>query len=286
MEWFNKSTVAALSGLMWVCSYAPPVQSAPPVEEPALEARVTKMERLLNSSTLVDLLNRVELLQREVQELRGEIEQKAYTLDQLKQRQRELYLDVDRRLRRVETGDVGIAPSPAGLLPEQPVSVQPATPVTPPREGPPAIAPATMPATPAAEPELAVDPAKEQAAYQEAFNLLKEGRYNRAVNVFQKFLAAYPEGRYGDNAQYWLGEAYYVTRQFAPALEAFTKLIEKYPTSPKRTHALLKMGYIHHELGETDKAKMALEDLMSRHPKTTAARLARERLQRMKMENR
>ena len=131
-----------------------------------------------------------------------------------------------------------------------------------------------------------MDPVKEQAAYQRAFDLLKEGRYEQAAKGFQAFLAEYPTGHYADNAQYWLGEAYYVTRQFQPALTEFRKLKENHPASSKLTHAMLKIGYIHDEMGNVDKARKALNELVTNHPNTTAARLASERLRRMQQEGR
>ena len=250
---------------------------------PSLEQRLERLERLLSSTAMLDLMEGVQRLQSELQVLRGEVEQQTHTLEQLRQRQRELYLDVDRRLRRMEAGAPG---APA-------IAVAPAAPV--PRDGPPAST------TPAVKPQAAlplgsagaavaeapaVDPVKEQAAYQRAFNLLKEGRYDQAAGAFKAFLSEYQGGHYADNAQYWLGEAYYVTRQFEPALAEFQRLIQDYPASSKLTHAMLKVGYIYDEMGEPARARETLQGLMADHPKTTAARLADERLRRMKQEGR
>jgi len=316
-----------------------------PVSDPAstaaLSERLARIERLLDSNALVELLQRVEALQREIQELRGEMELQTHSISQLRGRQRELYLDVDRRLQRVEvagttvpqpgtdmgfatppantaaTSTIGpgvppasgtstVATTPAGIPTANVVPVAPAggsalpatatasTPATVPGTAPaPAMSgmPAATPATgspalstlatvePAAPP---VDPVAEQNAYQQAFNLLKEGRYGPATDAFKGFLSEYPRGKYADNAQYWLGEAYYVTRQFEPALQEFRALVQNHPTSAKRTHAMLKIGYINDELGQSLEAQRILTELATRHPNTTAARLARERLQRIR----
>ncbi len=261
----------------------------------SLEDRVERLEKLVNTGSLVDLLDRVDALQREVRSLRGDIEQQSHDLDQVKQRQRELYLDVDRRLRRLEAGGVaptaapqpGVAPPTAAhaTAPGQPAPATPApVPTSPETAG---AAPGAGPAAQSAAPgQTSADAAKEQAAYQQAFDLLKVGRYDQATKAFQDFLAQYPNGGYADNAQYWLGEAYYVTRQFPQALAEFTKLVTDHPDSSKASHALLKIGYIHHEMGDVAQARKVLQDLIARFPDTAAARLAQERLQRLKAEAR
>jgi tol-pal system protein YbgF len=264
-----------------------------------LEQRVARLERLLNSGTLVQLLDEVQLLQQELQDLRGQVEVQTHTLSQLKDRQRDLYLDLDRRLQRVETAGARAAqpgapasaegaesasaaaeaPSAGGAAaaaPETGVSETPA-----PQAQVASAAPQSQPQAPAS----AVDPVAEQKAYQDAFNLLKAGRYEDAVKALKAFLGEYPSSKYADNAQYWLGEAYYVNRQFEPALAEFRKLVEQYPGSQKVSHALLKIGYIHYELGQYQEAQQELNDLMQRYPNTTAARLAQERLQQMRAQS-
>lgn len=247
---------------------------APVQDNAKLGERVAKLEQMMNNQTLVELYQSVQALQQEVQSLRGEVELQGHTLSQLKQRQRELYLDIDRRLQRMETGQAGApapAPSSAGGSPAQPgVPPQPGT----------AIA-ATSPGqtSPAAPP---VDSAEEQRAYQAAFDLLKSGRYDQSTQAFRDFLVKYPSGQYTDNANYWLAEAYYVTRKFEPALKQFELLVSEYPQSQKLTHALLKIGYIYDELGQREKAEQTLDDLIKRFPDSTAAGLARKRLQRIR----
>ncbi len=250
---------------------------------PSVEQRLQRLERLMSSSAMMDLMEGVQRLQTELQELRGEVEQQTFTVEQLRQRQRELYLDVDRRLRRMEAG----APRSPGVAaaPQAPVAAA-RPPVSAPTARPRATGPAQQAGVMPAPAASSIDPVKEQAAYQRAFNLLKEGRYDQAANAFNNFLAEFDGGIYADNAQYWLGEAYYVTRQFEPALAEFQKLMEKYPASSKLTHAMLKVGYIYDEMGDKARARQTLGDLVANHPKTTAARLADERLRRMKQEGR
>ena len=223
-----------------------------------LEERVTRVERAINSETLVELLQQVERLQQEVQELRGELEVQTHEVSQLKQRQRELYLDIDRRMTKLETARPADADVDTGIETGTDNGTSETPPVT-----------------------ANVDPAEERDAYQSAFDLLKTGRYDEATGAFTAFLSAYPSGEYSDKAQYWLGEAYYVTSKFAPALEEFQKLVQTRPDSTKVSHALLKIGYIQDELGQTEAAKTTLNDLIERFPETTAARRAKERLQQV-----
>ncbi len=234
----------------------------------SLEERTVRLERLLNSRTLLEIVEGLERLQREIQQQRGELEMALHTIKQLKQRQRELYLDVDRRLQRQEslaaaaptTPDI----SPASGADQTPVVTTPASEST-----------TAAPATPVAE----------QNAYQRAFDQLKAGRYGQAITAFEAFLLSYPAGDYADNARYWLGESHYVTRHFQAAVTAFTKLVEQHPTSPKYVGALLKIGFSHYELGQQSKASRVLKDLVARYPSSTHARQARKRLQLMRAES-
>ena len=260
----------------------------------SLEQRVAKMERMLDSGTLLKLLQSVEELKAEVRDLRGQLEQQQYSLSQMTDRQRELYLDVDRRLQRMEASGAGVGAAAAsagpGSAPPGGTSAPASSTVgsTPAAStsgtaavGVAAAGAATQAGTPQAA-QTSTDPLKEQQAYQSAFNLLKAGRYDQAAKSFRKFLAEYPTGKFADNAQYWLGESYYVTRNFDSALREFNTLVSGHPDSQKVTHALLKIGYIHDELGQKEKAREILTSLTTDYPQSTAAGLATKRLERMR----
>ena len=143
-----------------------------------------------------------------------------------------------------------------------------------------ALAPA--PAKPAAP----ADPEAERKAYNHALGVLQDGRYPEAATAFSQFLASYPGSSYTDNAQYWLGEVYYVSRKFREAQEEFGKVIAQHPQSPKVPDAMLKTGFIQYELREWDAARKTLTELTQAYANTTPARLAQERLDRMKREKR
>ncbi len=226
---------------------APVVSATQPNPGPVLEARVAKLERLLEGQALADLLQRVQQLQQDVQSLRGELEVQANDINGLKQRQRDLYLDIDRRLQQLSAA------------------------------APTAAAPVAVPSVAA----LAT-PEQEQAAYQQAFDKMKEGRYDEAISLFRGLLANHPNGKLVDNAQYWLGEANYVTRRYREAVDEFGKVITAYPQSPKVPDALLKLGFSYYELGEWAKARETLEQFLARYPQHSAVVRANERLQALK----
>ncbi len=256
--------------------------SASAVSKAELESRIVQLERKLDSRSLVNLLDQVSALQREVQQLRGDIELQTHSLESLQKRQRDLYLDIDRRLHRLEAGGV---PGPAAAPAASGTGAAPATAaagVAAPPAGVAAGATPEAPATGSASPTL--NPAEQRKAYDKALELLKEGRYTDAASAFGGFLKKYPDSSYADNAQYWLGEVYYVTRKFKPALTEFDKVLNTYPDSPKVADAKLKMGYIQYELKDWAKARDLLEQVVRAYPDSTSARLAQERLDRMKRE--
>ncbi len=256
---------------------------APVIDARDLDERLKRIERLLASESLLKLFQEVESIKVEVRELRGDLEARSHTLDQIQNRQRELYLDADQRLQRLESAPpirtADAAAEPATQPPAtQPTSPSPA-PVTPPQGTTPDPS-ATAPSSTAAETgsEAGIDPFAEQQAYQTAFDLLKSGRYEDAAGAFTQFIADFPAGSYADNARYWLGETYYITRRFEPALQEFERLVSMHPDSSKLTHALLKIGYAHDELGNGAEAERVLGDLIARYPQSAAAGLARKRL--------
>ena len=269
-----RRTTAFLAFAVCLGHAAGALAQAPVVDARDLDERLKRIERLFASESLFKLFDEVESLETEVRELRGQLETLSHTLNQLKEHQRELYLDADRRLQRIESATPTQTASPA----------TPGTPATSTETTAPSQ-PAPTPTTPSADqtpPATGVDPFAEQQAYQSAFDLLKSGRYEDAAVAFQQFVAEYPTGSYADNAQYWLGETYYITRRFQRAVQEFERLVSLHPNSQKITHALLKIGYAHDELGNKAEAERVLGELMERYPQSAAAGLARKRLLSMR----
>jgi len=121
-------------------------------------------------------------------------------------------------------------------------------------------------------------------AFQAAFELLKQGRYDEAAGNFERFLAAYPNSNLADNAQYWFAETFYVSRKFDKARSAFQVVVDDFPASRKLPDALLKIGFCNFELEQWQDARVALTRVANDYPDSTAARLANQRLQRMTSE--
>jgi tol-pal system protein YbgF len=246
------------------------------------EERVKRLERILDSQGLVDMLLRIENLQNELQILRGEIELHNHELEQIKQRQRDLYVDIDRRLLRMERN--GVQPG-AAVAPAQGKSATASSTPSSPAASKSAQTAMAKPAT--SEPaKPAADFADEQKAYQHAFDLLRELRYDQAVTAFQKFIKKYPEGRYAHIAQYWIGEANYAQRKFSQAIKDYQKLIDKYPKSPKLAEAMLKIGYSQYELKNYKQAESTLKNLAQNYPGTTEAGQAQNLIQKIRINHR
>jgi len=254
-------------------------------------------------------------MREEVRELRGMVEAQAQEIENLKRRQRDQYLDLDRRVGQLRGGGSGQAATPdsSGTAsqadgaqnasdqdsdrPEirQPAVGRPAqqTPgqigqVAPPEvrepitEQPEVVTLADQGT--GGERQLSEPTAAEQQAYDQAFRALRETRYADAAEGFDAFLRDHPQSTYSPNALYWLGEVYYVTRDFETALAQFERLQETYPDSSKKPDALLKIGFSHYELGNWDRARAALEQVIADYPGTNYSRLAENRMRTMRLE--
>ncbi len=267
-----RPTAALLAVAVGVLPCAGSFAQAPVVDARELDERLKRLERLFDSGALFKLVDEMDSLEAEVRELRGQKEALSHRIEQMEERQRQLYLDTDQRLQRIESA----TPAPTADATPSSSSPPPDIPATP---APPAATPGQPPpATPPTPAATGVDPFAEQQAYQSAFDLLKSGRYDEATVAFQRFIAEFPTGSYADNAQYWLGETFYITRRFEDAVREFERLVSAHPASQKLTHALLKIGYAHDELGNRREAERVLTELIERHPQSAAAGLARKRL--------
>jgi tol-pal system protein YbgF len=241
------SALVLCSLLATGCATTPPEEDPTVQKLTELEGRLLRIERVLTNQSLLELSQRLEAAQNETRTLRGQLEELQHAHARSQEQQREMYADVDRRLQAIESGAAAAAAS--GLS--------------------------------GASLGLPIPQGNDKANYQAAFDLLKEGKYAAAAASFKQFLATFPNSPLADNAQYWLGEAHYVTKDYQQALRAFRTVVEKYPESRKLPDALLKIGYCHYELKNYNEAKAALTQVVQQFPETTAARLASQRLARM-----
>lgn len=116
-------------------------------------------------------------------------------------------------------------------------------------------------------------------SYRAAVELVKAGNHAQAIDGLRAFLRKYPRHDYADNAQYWLGEAFYAQKDYPHALAEFRSVIETYPRGNKVPDALLKVGYCYQALGQSEKARAVLEQVVNLYPKTEPAALATKRLE-------
>jgi tol-pal system protein YbgF len=223
-----------------------------------IEQRLTSLEATLKSQGLVDLLREVEQVKADVATLRGQQEVLTYELEQAQKRSRDLYLDLDGRLRKLEAATSGAAAAPSGT--------EPGT--------------ANLPGAPARSPSGAVDLAGEQRAYDAAFDQFKNGSYPAAITSFQSFVRTYPKSPLAASAMYWQGNAQYAQRDFRGAIATQRQLLSTYPDSQKVPDALLNIATCQTELGDNTAARKTLEDLVARFPTSEAASKAKQRLGR------
>ena len=255
----------------------------------SVKQQLGKLERVGDKRAMIEMAQRVDELANEVSQLHGELEQQGNDLGNLKKRQRELYLDTDRRLRDLESRTTQQSASASVELPTLPALTEVSSPSVDVTTGQSveSSAPAKPEKSDTGNAQIVVSnttSSAEQSAYQAAFDTLKEGRYKKAKTELNAFLKKYPTSSFSGNAQYWLGEAHYVTREFKQGIEEFKKVLVNFPSSLKIPDAMLKLGYTYYELKQYDQAKLLLQDLRERFPKSTAFRLAGKRLDRIAKE--
>ena len=268
----------AFAGVLGFALYAGSVQA----QSGTTEQRLLRLERILDNSVLIDMVQRIESLQNEVRQLRGELEEKDNALSSMRERQRKLYLDTDSRLAQLESGGGG-----GGGLDDleslEEFDVEIASSNGSQGQGVP-LTTFNEPATPAPTPPAQTTSANEQQEkldYQNAYDLLILGRNGDAITEFQSFLNRYPNGTFSDNAHYWLGEANYVERNFSDAIDRFNVVIFQFPASRKVADARLRKGFALFELQRYAEARQELVQVEREYRGRSIAALARRRIEQM-----
>jgi tol-pal system protein YbgF len=207
--------------------------------------QLKKLDAVLSSasdrSALLQIATQVETLNNELARMRGQLETLTNQAETAERRQKDLYLDIDTRLRKLEQS-----------------REQAAT-------------------TPATSPEAEASPA-EMRAYQAALDQFKLGNYSLAVSAMQGFLVTYPNSKLAANAQYWVGMAYSGQRDYKQSISAQRKLLAAWPDSEKAPDAMLSIASAQETMGERKNAQKTLEDLITKYPKSSAAASAKQRL--------
>lgn len=252
-----------------------------------LEARIAALEQQLKAQGLVEMLSSIEQIKADLAKLRGQLEVVTFELAEAQKRQRDLYVDLDSRLRKLETQPAApaasVAPAgvpapalPGGAIPAaQPVAGATGAPVA--GTLPPAAVGSIVP-VPGSPAATAAALATEQREYDAALELFKRADYAGAIASFGAFVKAHPKSALAPSAQYWIGNAQFARRDFRAAIAAQRALLAQYPDSAKVPDAILNIATAQGELNENAAARRTLEDLIARYPTSEAAGKARQRL--------
>ena len=225
------------------------------------EARIAKLEEQIRNIGVVELVRQLDELNSEIANLRGQIEVLTNENQQLQKRQRDFYLDLDSRMKRLEGGNAagGATSAPA---PDSSASASATNATTP-----------TPPRT-----QTKDDQQREVKAYDAASNLFRRNDFSSAIDAFRAFVTDYPTSPLAANASYWIGISYANMRDYRNALAAQEVVLTKYPQSAKAPDAMLAIAAIQAEQGDTGSARNTLEDIIARYPLSEAAGKARARL--------
>jgi tol-pal system protein YbgF len=216
-----------------------------------MEERVAQMENTARSQG-VGILSQFDALKSELATLRGQVEVHSHDIETTQKRQLDLYVDLDSRMRKLES---------AGKIAE--VAPRPAD--------------STKPASSDQAPvgEVVTD---ESNAYDAALGLFKSGNYQGAIDSFQSFAGAHPNSQLAPSAYYWIGNSYFNLRDYKNAIASQEKLVSLYPDSTKVPDAMLNIASCQQGLGDTAAAKKTLGSIVAKYPLSNAAELAKKRL--------
>lgn len=218
----------------------------------ALEQRILSIENVIKSQGLMDLLSQIDRLNEELNKIKGELEVAQHHIDLSQQRQKDLYVDTDGRLRKLEAGNSS-ATNTATEIKEPQAQVNSAN---------------TTPAESSAE----------SKAFEGAQALLQAGKYKDAFDAFDKFLQGYANSKQVPNAQYGLGYAQFSLKNYKAAIATQQKLISQFPDSLKVPDAKFNIANCQIQLSDIEGAKKSLRDLIAQHPASELVPNAKRRL--------
>lgn len=197
----------------------------------------------------------VQLLQQEVQELRGLVEELQFQLERMQNTQNDRYLELDSRVQSLTVGGAVVASQPV------PQGQNPADPLGP---------------IDSAEPPLK----DEKTLYNGAVELIRARQYDLAISQLEAVIAQYPQGQFTANAYYWLGEVHAAKPEpdYDAARQALAQVITFFPESRKVPDAAFKLGKVYHLTGDCVRATELLEQIVTQHQGKTVSRLAADYL--------
>ncbi|KDA95169.1 cell division protein CpoB [Pantoea agglomerans] len=225
----------------------------------SVEDRVTTLERISNAQAqlMQQLQQQMSDNQRDIDALRGQIQQNTYQLNQVVERQKQLYQQIDSLSSASTSGGQQAAGSNAAADTGAAAT---------------AGAAASSDSAPAQTGDANSD-------YNAAVALILEKKqYDQAISALQAWVKRYPDSTYQPNANYWLGQLNYNKGKKDDAAYYYATVVKNYPKSPKAAEALLKVGVIMQEKKDTAKAKAVFQQVIKLYPDTESAKQAQKRL--------
>lgn len=241
----------------WAATAQAPISN---VGSGSVEDRVTSLERISNAQG--QLLNQLQQQlsdnQRDIDSLRGQIQESQYQLNQVVERQKQIYQQMD----SLSQGGAQSASAAAGAAGGAAAGASSDAGSSP---------PAAASATPSG--------GDENSDYNAAVSLaLEKKQYDQAISAFQSFVKQYPKSTYQPNANYWLGQLFYNKGKKDDAAYYFAVVVKNYAKSPKAPDAMYKVGIIMQEKGQADKAKAVFQQVIKQYPTSAAAKQAKSRV--------
>lgn len=184
------------------------------------------------SGLINELLLQVEQMQQEISSLRGQLEQQKARLQKMELSQKDRYLDLDRRLSKITTPTDVVIPV-AQVEPDSSTSQ-----------------------------DEAVETEQAQSAYDQAYALLKERKFDEAEVAFDGFVQDYPDDALVANALYWSAEVSLIRGDLDKATNNFRTIVNTYPQHNKAPDALYKLGVTVHRQGNNEEARVLLNKVV------------------------
>jgi tol-pal system protein YbgF len=220
-----------------------------------LEVRIVKLEQALASAdadreasvrSMLGLQMQLDAMNTELRKLRGQNEEFSHNLQDAEKRQKDFYIDLDTRLRRIEAGGPTSTSEPSGS-----------------QNGP-------------------ADPLGETHAFEAAYTFYKAENYRSAVSAFSDFLKNYPQSVHEANVHYWMGNSYFLLKDFKNCVNSYELLVSKFPDHPRVAESMLNIAECQLALKSKRGAKKTLRKIITQFPGSDASDKAKKRLATIK----
>lgn len=192
---------------------------------------------LSGGNSSAELFYQMQVMQQELQELRGLVEEQAFQIKKLKQQRLDDYVDLDRRISGLGSTPASTLGSNSSVVSSDPQASSVVTASTPVND--------------------------EKSHYQRAIDPIigTNKDLDLAISRLHTHMEQFPQGRYKGNVQYWLGESYLVKDNLAESKKWFEALLNEFPLHNKVPPAKYKLGVVYHKLGLNAQAKVLLQEV-------------------------